>query len=115
MPKKYNISCIAFDRKGNPIGTGVNSYTKTHPLSKHFSLAAGESPEKNKIHAELAAVLDAGSRKVYSVFVSRFDADGTPALAKPCTSCQLMLKAFGVVLARYTDSDGIKEDCVSGY
>jgi deoxycytidylate deaminase len=115
MAKKYNITCTAFDRKGNVISSGTNSYTKTHPLARHFSILAGESPEKCRIHAELQAMLNAGSRKVYSVFVNRYDADGTTALAKPCRGCQLMLKAFGVVLARYTDKDDVQQDNVSSY
>lgn len=107
--KRYDIICTAFDKKGNVLGTGVNDYNRTHPLAKHFAVLAGESEAKDKIHAELAAVLSAGRKNIHSVFVQRFHNDGSLALAKPCKSCQCMLKAFGVKIVRYTSDNGIEE------
>lgn len=56
-------------------------------------------------HAEgrLAAKLTPGS----VVFVARvLRKDGTAALAKPCKSCQALLKAAGVVRVYYTTAKG---------
>jgi deoxycytidylate deaminase len=105
--KRYDIVCTAFDKKGRVLGTGVNDYQRSHTLAKFFSVQAGESEQKDKIHAELAAVLSAGKKNIHSVFVQRFHNDGSLALAKPCKSCQCMLKAFGVKIVRYTTPEGI--------
>ena len=39
----------------------------------------------------------------------RFHNNGTMATAKPCLTCQAMLKGFGVKIVRYTSEEGIKE------
>lgn len=74
---------------------------------KHFAVLAGEPEEKIYRHAELSAVLDAGNKDVYSILVQRFDAEGKPANARPCRTCQRMLKAYGVKVMRYTSQNGI--------
>lgn len=107
--KKYQITTTAFSKSGAVLSTAQNDYKRSHPLSKHFSLLAGESEHKDKLHSELAAVLQAGKSGVHSVLVQRFHNNGELANAKPCKACQLMLKAFGVRLVRYTTEDGIKE------
>lgn len=107
--KKFQLVATTFDRKGRPIATAQNDYRRSHPLAKYFALQAGESEHKDKIHAELNSVLSSGKNEVHSIFVQRFNKDGSMANAKPCTACQLMLKSFGVKLVRYTDNDGIKE------
>jgi len=106
--KRYHLTATCFDRKGRPIGSGVNDYSRSHPLMKHFALLAGEPEEKIYRHAELSAVLDAGNKDVYSILVQRFDAEGNPANARPCRTCQRMLQAYGVKQIRYTTSDGVK-------
>ena len=50
--------------------------------------------------------------RFHSVLVQRFDAFGKPKTAKPCKTCQAMLKGFGVQIARYTTDLGIKEELV---
>lgn len=107
--KRYEIVATCFDRKGKVLGTGVNDYTRSHPLAKHFAVKAGESEQKDKLHAELAAVLASGRKNIYSILVQRFHNDGTMAVAAPCPTCQAMLKGFGVKLVRYTHPEGLKE------
>jgi deoxycytidylate deaminase len=107
--KRYEIIATAFDKKGKVLGTGVNDYNRSHPLAKFFSVQAGESEQKDKLHAELAVVLASGRKDIHSVFVQRFHNNGEQANAKPCKSCQHMLKAFGVKIVKYTSEEGIKE------
>ena len=107
--KRYEIVATCFDRKGKVLGTGVNDYSRSHPLMKHFAVKAGESEQKDKLHAELSAVLASGRKNIHSIFVQRFHNDGTMAVAAPCPTCQAMLRGFGVKLVRYTHPEGIKE------
>jgi len=108
--KRYQLFSTCFDRKGNVIGHGVNDYKRSHPLMKKFALEAGESEEKVFIHAELAAVLSAGRKSIYKILIQRFDSNGDPVLAKPCPTCQCMLRAFGVKYMQYTTENGIIEE-----
>lgn len=112
MRKRFTIVATAFDKKGRAIGTGVNDYRKSHPLSKLYAEKAGESPEKIYKHAELSAILAAGNKQVHSMLIQRFDAEGEPALAKPCKTCQTMLKDFSVKFVQYTTAQGIKSEIV---
>lgn len=107
--KRYEIIATCFDRKGKVLGTGVNDYSCSHPLMKHFAVKAGESEQKDKLHAELSAVLASGRKNIHSILVQRFHNNGTMATAKPCLTCQAMLKGFGVKIVRYTSEEGIKE------
>ena len=107
--KRYEIVATCFDKKGKVLGTGVNDYSRSHPLMKHFAVKAGESEQKDKLHAELSAVLASGRKNIHSIFVQRFHNDGSMAVAAPCPTCKAMLKGFGVKIVRYTHPEGIKE------
>ena len=110
MPRKrYEIIASTFDKKGNLIASGMNSYKKSHPLMQHFSGLAGEHPDKVLTHAELQAMLRSKGKEVHSILVQRFDAFGNPKMAKPCRTCQKMLEAFEVKVVRYTTEEGVKE------
>ena len=106
--KRFELQATCYDKKGKVLSTGKNNYSKSHPLMLHLAKLAGESEEKIYLHAELKAVLSAGSRDVASILVERYDSHGNPRLAKPCKTCQQMLKAFGVQEIRYTTSHGIE-------
>lgn len=107
MKNRFEIVATAFDRKGRVIGSGINCYRKSHPLMKLYATKAGESDFKIYKHAELAAILSAGNREIYSLLVQRFDKNGNPALAMPCKTCQTMIKDFGIKFVQYTTASGI--------
>ena len=107
--RRFEIFATAFDKKRRVIGSGVNSYSRTHPLSKYFSIKAGMSEERVFVHGELAAILSAGRKQIHTLLVQRFDRNGNMVLAKPCPSCMLMIQAFGIKIIQYTDEGIIKE------
>jgi len=107
--KRYTITATALSKQGKVLGTATNQYHKSHPLAKLYSIKAGLSDQRVYIHAELGAILRAGDSKVHTMLVQRFHNNGALANAKPCKSCQLMLKDFGVKKIVYTDEDGMKE------
>lgn len=52
---------------------------------------------RSYIHAEIAAVLAAGSyAKGSKVYVARVNRNGEPAMSKPCKKCERYLKRYGV-------------------
>lgn len=112
--KRYTITATALSKQGKVLGTATNQYHKSHPLAKLYSIKAGLSDQRVYIHAELGAILRTGDSKVnttsvHTILVQRFHNNGALANAKPCKSCQLMLKDFGVKKIVYTDEDGMKE------
>lgn len=101
MSKKHEITAICYDKKGRLLATAKNSYTRSHPVQKHFAKLAGEN-ERIYLHAEIAALLRCGDKKPHSILVRRYKADGSPANAKPCATCALALKAWNVGVIKFT-------------
>lgn len=100
---KYEITAIAYDKRGRILSVGKNNYLKTHPLQAKFSKNTS-NPHRKHIHAELAALL-AARGKVHKLVVTRFDAMGNPATAKPCDACQKAIAYFGVKVVEWTESN----------
>lgn len=82
-----NVTAIIFDKKGNILSVGKNSYTKTHPLQfKHAKRVGLE--KKIYLHAELDAIIKCKDlTKAHTIKVFRYFKNGKPANAKPCPIC----------------------------
>ena len=100
MSRRYEITALAYDKRGRLLSVGRNSYTRTHPLQAKYGRRAGK-PNAIYLHAELSALLKA-REQVHKLVVLRYDKDGNPALAKPCPACQLAIREFGVKNVEYT-------------
>ena len=107
--KRYTIFSTTFDKRGRVIATGTNDYFRSHPLMKFHAELVGESSEKIWKHSELEALLQSKSKEVHSILVQRFDSEGRPKIAKPCKTCQSIIKSYGVKIVRYTTEEGIEE------
>lgn len=99
--QKYDLTARCYDRKGNLLSEARNSYKKTHPLQAYFAAKVG-TPDKVFLHAEIAAILKAGKKKIYRIEVERFAKDGRPLNASPCPICREAIKAFGIDEILYT-------------
>jgi tRNA(Arg) A34 adenosine deaminase TadA len=94
--KRPAIKAVIYDRKGRVLSIGYNSYVKTHPMQARLAMAAGE-PDRTFLHAEVHAIVRCRDlQKAHRIFVSRWDSQGRPKLAKPCTICQSAIKAAGI-------------------
>jgi len=92
--------------KGNrQIAVGMNNYTKSHPLQKHFAELVGV-PDKQFLHAEIQALLRCKDTVPTTVTVERYDRQGNMKLAKPCKICSCALKKFGVRFVKFTSDTG---------
>jgi len=96
---RHKMSCIVFKRN-TLLSFGINAI-KTHPKSKD---------PHHMIHAELNAILDIDERDLdgASVLVYRERRCGGCGMAKPCQSCEAMLKAVGVKEVYYTTEKEVK-------
>jgi len=106
------IGCVVV-YKGSVLARGHNS-DKTHTAQKQYNKWRfknnGNSYLPSKVHAELNALnkikyLDIDFSKVH-IYVYREFVGGTPALARPCSSCAAALAAYGIVHWHYTTNGG---------
>lgn len=99
--KQHKIgSCLV--RKGNPISVGFNK-NKFHNDSPHPYLSwHSEFDCLKSIPQHLAE----GS----TIYVYREDKNGMPRMARPCNSCQELLKKYKIRKMCYTVDGGYKEE-----
>jgi deoxycytidylate deaminase len=98
---KHVITAVVYDKRGRPIATAQNSYIKTHPLMAKAARKAGQ-PYKLYLHAEIAALIKVDWAKAHSIFVSRYNAAGTPMHAAPCNICSKFIADAGIKIIRHT-------------
>ena len=92
--KRFKMSCVITDKRGNVISVGWNKY-KTHP-----TLGGGNF---GYIHAECDALLKAFkvNKVAYRAIVYRRNHN----LSKPCTSCMEKLTRYGIKEVIYSSID----------
>lgn len=102
MAKQYNITAIVYDKRGNVLSMGKNSYVKTHPLQAQYAERAGE-PYKVFLHAELAAIIKLRDhQKPHKMVIFRYLEDGSPAKAMPCKICRQALAKTDIKIVEHT-------------
>lgn len=111
--KRYEITALAYDKRGRLLSVGHNSYTRTHRLQAHYTNLSGGHPSAIYLHAELCALIKARKR-VHKLVVLRFNKDGSPALAKPCPACQLAIRHFNVKHVEYSTNEAIRIRNIAG-
>jgi tRNA(Arg) A34 adenosine deaminase TadA len=102
MSRVHVLKASVFDKKGRLIASATNQYKKSHPIQAHFAKLAG-LPERQYLHAEIAALLRCKTKQPYSIHVERYKRNGSPALAAPCPVCLQAIKAWKVQQITYTE------------
>ena len=99
------LTAYCYDKKGKLLSTATNSYKKTHPIQAYFAEKVGH-PAKVYLHAEIAAIIKAGDKKIHKLVITRFNPRTFKALnAAPCPICQEAIKAYGIPHVTYTTGD----------
>lgn len=83
---KVRIASIVTDKRGRILSSGLNSYTKTHPVQKKYAVLVGQ-PMRQFLHSEMISLLRCQGEP-YALYVVRLDSSGRMALAKPCKICE---------------------------
>lgn len=100
--KRFSITAVIYDKRGNVLSIGKNSYVKTHPLQAVYARRAGE-PHKIYLHAELHAITRcANVERAHKMVVFRYTEDGSPARAKPCKICQQAIDKTNIKIVEHT-------------
>lgn len=98
---KYLITAKCYDKRRRLISEATNSYTKTHPIQAYFAEKVGH-PHRKYLHAEIAAIVKAGDRKIHRIEVSRRNKEGRQCNAEPCPICKEAIKAYGIKFIAWT-------------
>ena len=99
---KPNVTCFVYDRKGNLLSVGRNSYVKTHPVQAKAAKAVGEE-KRIFLHAEIHALVQIRDWNLpWRMHVVRLGADGRELLAKPCPVCMHVIKQTGIKRIEHT-------------
>ena len=99
---RQDVTALVYNKRGRLLSIGHNSYIKTHVLQSKYAAKANK-PAAIYLHAELAALIKAAKRgKPHKIVVTRIGKGGCFLLAKPCPSCELAIKDFGVKIVEFT-------------
>lgn len=100
MKNRYQIKATCYDKRGRVLSRAYNSYTKTHPLQAHFAALVGE-PKKQFLHAEIAAIIRAGEKRIHTIKIEGQTQSGEPKECKPCKICMAAIKAYDIKRIQY--------------
>lgn len=96
----------AISRGGRCLGQGHNTY-RSHPKWGASKIHSKSGREFFTIHAEAAAIRNAVRQGIDPrgsvMYVTRA---GHDRMSRPCASCQLLLKKYGIRKVVYTNSVG---------
>ena len=106
---RHKLGCVVVS-KHRIISSGCNSKSKCHPLQAKLDTEKYGVQCAGKCHAEISALLPLIRDKVdlsnASLYVFRQHKDGTLAMARPCSSCQKMIKELKIKKCFYTIENG---------
>lgn len=101
----HKLGCVIVD-KHRIISSGCNSITKCHPLQARLDTERYGVPCPGKRHAEVDALLplirDKVDLKNAAIYVFRQTKNKKPAIAKPCSSCEKLIRSLGIRKVYYT-------------
>lgn len=96
------VVAYIYDKKGNLLAIGRNSYVKTHPLQAKYAARVGR-PKKIYLHAEIDAISRLRDpSKAHKIVLMAPLKSGGYGLAKPCPICALALQEAGITNIEYT-------------
>ena len=113
---RVKIGCCAV-YKHKIISSGCNSL-KTNPKQKYLNTHRFSADTPATIHAELACLLPLMNRKDIefsdvSLYIYREYKSKELALARPCASCEALIKSLGIRNIYYTGSQSyISEEII---
>jgi deoxycytidylate deaminase len=98
----FDCTAIIYDKKGNILSIGKNSYVKTHPIQAHYAHLA-QQPHRIFLHAEIDAIIKCRNiDKAHRMLITRIGNSGRYLPSYPCKVCQQAIKAVNIPQLEYT-------------
>lgn len=103
--KQHHIGAVAVC--GHKIISSGHNSTKTNPFQKRLNAHRFDVDTNHTIHAELACLLPLINRRDInfsdvSLYIYREHKSGDLALARPCASCEALIRSLGIRNIYYT-------------
>ena len=93
---------MVYDKKGNLLSVGRNSFVKTHPIQARAAKAVGQE-KRVFLHAEVHALVQLRDwSQAHTIKVIRLGADQRELLAKPCPVFMYVIKQTGIKRIEHT-------------
>lgn len=114
--KQQHIGCVAVSGH-KVISSGYNS-CKTNPMQKRLNIHRFEVDTPATIHSELACLLPLIKRKDVNfsnvtLYIYREHKSGALAIARPCASCEALIRSLGIRNIYYTGNNSyINEEII---
>lgn len=109
--RRHDLTATIYDRRGNILSVGHNSYKKTHPKMLQLSQQVLDDPHHVFLHAEVAALIKLAKLRRHAsphrIHIERYDRMGRPKLAAPCPMCQLAISLAGIKHITYTQDEDV--------
>lgn len=106
---RHKMGCVVVS-KHHIVSSGCNSKSKCHPLQAKLDTEKYGVECPGKCHAEISALLPLIRDKIdlsgAAIYVYREHKNGTLAMAKPCSSCQKIIKQLNIKKVFYTIEHG---------
>lgn len=102
MSVKHQLTAMIFDKRGMVLSVGQNSYLKTHPKQAKWANRVGRA-DAIYLHAEIAAIIRCPDiSRAYRILVTRYNKDGQPVMAAPCSICASAIAATSIKVIQHT-------------
>lgn len=94
------FSCVV-NKKGKLLSAYPNSFVKTHPLQRKYSVKNGFSPQRCYLHSEVRSIVSAAkfNQKNCKIIIARINRCGKLLDSWPCPSCMSLIKDVGFISA----------------
>jgi deoxycytidylate deaminase len=99
--RRPELTAIIYNKRGDILSIGKNSYVKTHPLQARYARQVGD-PTKIYLHAEISAIVRCRSDGAYRIAIFRYGKGGEARNARPCVICEQAIKEFGIKKVEHT-------------
>lgn len=105
----YKLGAVIV-HKHRIVSSGYNSLTRCHPIQAKLDTEKYGEPCPGKRHAESDAIIPLLKNECnYSgavIYVARILKNGHTAMARPCSSCEKLIRQLGIKKMYYTIPDG---------
>lgn len=110
---KFHVGCVVTNGH-HIISSGYNT-VKSHPLQKKMNARRFSEDTSHSLHAEISALSHIMNKKDIdwkncSVYVYRELLNGEKGMAKPCKSCEALIRSLGIKKIYYTTNNGFGEE-----
>ena len=112
---QHRLGCVVVN-KHKIISSGYNSHTRCHRVQAELDAKKFGTYCPGRLHAEADALIPLIKSGIdlskATIYVYREHKDGTTAMARPCSSCQELIKKCGIKKVFYTTELGYAKEYI---